>query len=179
MRVIALCLALLALLAALPAHAADTVPASNYSLPMLEPDRQLGPLSQTVAAAYQAFMQGDLDGVLDHLGDDIAWNAEGPADGQPLYGLKIGKDEVRQWFMDQSGLGTIELSNMEFIEQDDAPGAGTVVVLGFQHAHYASGGEFSGMFIHFFRIIDGKIRIWHGFEDTASQLRALNGQSIR
>jgi uncharacterized protein len=53
---------------------------------------------ETVQAIYEAFGRGDVDGILDHIADDVAWDQEAPSYGVELYEPGSGKDHVRRFF---------------------------------------------------------------------------------
>ena len=53
---------------------------------------------QTIRKVYEAFGEGDVEGVISMLADDVTWTTPGPPDIIPYAGEKKGHDEVRGYF---------------------------------------------------------------------------------
>lgn len=123
----------------------------------------------TLKSAYDAFNNGDMDGVLAAWHDDIRW--EGSNDERlPGGGTHEGKDAVA------NALGQINEAvdgfnapADEFIESGD-----TVVVLGHAEGTGKETGEsFKVPYVHVWRMEGGKAKRVQLLTDTAVTARAL------
>src|ERR671932_2359085 len=92
--------------------------------------------SDALKRGYDAFNQGDMDGVSEIFADDVRW--EGPnADGVPMAGVHEGKDAVLE-ALGQIGADfeRFQVSPDEMVEEGD-----TIVVLSHLDAKTSSGTE--------------------------------------
>jgi len=121
-----------------------------------------------VQQAYDNFKEGNIQGLLDMLPDDVTWQLP-DIEGVPFAGKRTGREAVREFFV---GVGanqeTLEFAPHEFVAQGDK-----VVSLG----HYrwrvkSTGQEFSSDFAHVFTARDGEITGFQEYTDTASAARA-------
>ncbi|PYS34684.1 MAG: ketosteroid isomerase [Acidobacteria bacterium] len=121
-----------------------------------------------VQQAYDNFKEGNIQGLLDMLPDDVTWQLP-DIEGVPFAGKRTGREAVREFFV---GVGanqeTLEFAPHEFVAQGDK-----VVSLG----HYrwrvkSTGQEYSSDFAHVFAVRDGKITGFQEYTDTASAARA-------
>lgn len=115
-----------------------------------------------VRQGYDAFLKGDLKGLLSMFSSDIDWEIP-EVESIPFTGKRHGIDAVAGFFRDMLASQDVrEMVPDEFIGQGD-----TVVVLGhFAFAVKATGREYGDDFCHVFRIADGKISSFKEYADT-------------
>ena len=121
----------------------------------------------TIKSAFDAFHNGDADGMKAAWADDIRWEGSG-SDELPGGGTYQGADDVL------TALGSIterwesfQAQPDEFIEQGD-----TVVVLG--HLEGSTGGKnVKAPFVHIWRMEGGKAKRVQALTDTLEFGRAL------
>jgi ketosteroid isomerase-like protein len=107
-----------------------------------------------VRGALQTFGDGDTDGFLDTLRQDIVW--EGPAGGHfPGGGEQLGRDAVRTEFVENAGrtFTNFGFKPESYIEADDAD---AVVVIG----------RFEGDGVEGDRVDEPAVQVWE-FQGTA------------
>ncbi|MDF3832122.1 nuclear transport factor 2 family protein [Cupriavidus basilensis] len=122
------------------------------------------PLS-IVQAAYAAYGRHDVNAILDLVADKVDWKLVGPPQ-IPYTGQRNDKAEVATFFtqLEQTD-DTLLFEPREFIESGDH-----VVVLGFlRGTARAEGKLIETEWVHVFTVVDGKIRRWRGFADTAAR----------
>jgi uncharacterized protein len=119
--------------------------------------------SDIIRRAYDAFVRGDLDGVLSTLDENIDWVSPGPPE-LPTAGRRRGRQEVALFFQTLNELLQIErFELLEFIEQGDR-----IVVLGEDAVRVrASGGTVDFNWAHVFEMRDGKVIRFREYGDTA------------
>jgi hypothetical protein len=126
-----------------------------------------------VKKLYEAFARGDIETILDHVTNDIAWSSPGPAT-VPYSGDRTGPAQVREFF--DRLLGTqenVNLSVEQFIAQGDA-----VAILGRYTGNVkATGKTFDSLIGHFFTIRSDKVARWVGLGDTAHAASAYASAS--
>ena len=122
---------------------------------------------ETIKGAFDAFHNGDAEGMKAAWADDISWEGSG-SDEIPGGGTHQGTDDVL------AALGSIrerwesfEAHPDEFIEQGD-----TVVVLGHVEGR-ANGNDVKAPFVHIWRMQDGKAKRVQALTDTLEVGRAL------
>jgi ketosteroid isomerase-like protein len=117
----------------------------------------------TIQQAYNNFQTGNIQGLLDQMSDNIAWELP-EIEGVPLAGKRTGRDGVKDFFAtlarDQD---VLEFEPIESLAQGDK-----VVSLG----HYkwrvkATGREYASNFVHVFTLREGKITGFREHFDTA------------
>src|SRR3954466_11829858 len=82
---------------------------------------------QLIRRVYDAFQNGNLDGILQNLTDDFEWNAPG---GAPFSGMRQGRDRMRDFFTELR-----RLVRFDQFDVDDVVAEGDkVVVIGRQRA---------------------------------------------
>ena len=118
-----------------------------------------------VRGVYQSFLEGDLQGVLDALTEDVEWTWYGPAE-IPLAGTWKGRDGAAQWFgllAETVEIGRFNPDEFEFVAQGD-----TVVVRGYEEGTIKpTGRTYEQQWVQFMTIKDGKIARFRQFPDTA------------
>ena len=120
--------------------------------------------TQLVQSMFDAFLKGDVPGVLDKLTEDVEWRLAGPTE-VTYAGIRRGRDQVAQVF---KVLG--EASEFEQFELQDYIAQGDkVVVLGHERQRVkATGLTVENDFAMVFTIRDGKIARFRNYEDTAA-----------
>jgi ketosteroid isomerase-like protein len=121
--------------------------------------------------AFDAFNQGDADGVAEVFQDDVTW--EGPSNEEiPGGGTTEGKDKVLEMVGGiQEDWDEFQSTPDEFIDAED-----TVIVLGhITGKHKQSGKELKSPFVHVWRMSDGKAKRVQALLDTHEVLEAMKG----
>jgi ketosteroid isomerase-like protein len=124
---------------------------------------------QRVQEAYQLFLKGDIQGVIDRCHDDAEWTSP-ESDYIPFAGMFRGKQGIAEFF---SKLGASahpqRFEPQEFIAEGDK-----VVVLGQATWQVKpTGRSFDTPFIHVFTMRDGKVARFEAHADTAAGERAF------
>jgi uncharacterized protein len=121
----------------------------------------------TIKSAFEAFHNGDAEGMKAAWAEDIRWEGSG-TDEIPGGGVHEGADDVL------TALGSIrerwesfQAQPDEFIEDGD-----TVVVLGHVQGR-ANGNDVKTPFVHIWRMQDGKAKRVQALTDTLEIGRAL------
>lgn len=65
---------------------------------------------ETVQTIYSAFGRGDVPAILDHLADNVEWDADGNSHGIPILEHRVGKEQVTGFF---AALQTVEFLHFE------------------------------------------------------------------
>jgi ketosteroid isomerase-like protein len=120
--------------------------------------------AQLVQQAYRNFQNGDVQGVLGSLSEDIEWVVP-QIKRVPFGDTYRGVEELGQFF---SGLGDAQeprqFEPSEFVSEGE-----TVVTLGHYAWHVNSTGrEWESDFAHVFIVRDGRIARFQEFTDTAA-----------
>lgn len=121
-----------------------------------------------VKKGYDAFRDGDLEGLLSLYAEDIEWILPEMND-VPISGKRKGLDQVRQFFnaLDENQ-EALSFEPKEFIAQGDR-----VVVLGqYEWRVKTTGRNFSSDFAHVYTVKNGKITSMQEFTDTAAAMSA-------
>jgi ketosteroid isomerase-like protein len=127
-----------------------------------------GPLARQVQAAYQSYVNGDVEGIVALTTADVTWGGIGPADFGAPFGMYEGHAGVRRWFKELAAAsGPYQLTDLEFHEDGSS-----VTVAGWQSTTFAGGSMESGPFVHFFKFRDGKISSFWNCVDSAAVLQA-------
>ena len=125
---------------------------------------------QTLHKVYEAFGQGDVEGVISMLTDDVTWSTPGPPDIIPYAGQRRGHDQVTGYFEAfGQAAQTTAFEPQKFFAHDDM-----VVVLG----HYTlsvvkTGKVIDNDWVHTFEFSGGKISAFEGYEDSAAVVAAF------
>jgi uncharacterized protein len=129
----------------------------------------MGTNVDTLRQGYDAFANGDVEGALAPLADDIEW--QGPdSERVPGSGTHRGKDQVQQlWQELASAIDGLRVEPDEFLE-----GQETVTVLGHTSGTARSTGtEFKVPFVHVWRFENGTPTRVQTLTDTAVVADAL------
>ena len=127
--------------------------------------------TRLVQQAYRDFQNGDIQGVLASLSEDVEWVTT-QLSGVPVGGTYHGVEEVGRFF---SSLGDSQeprhFEPEEFVAQGEK-----VVALGHYAWHVeATGREWESDFAHVFSVRDGKIARFQEYTDTAAIAEAFRG----
>lgn len=123
-----------------------------------------------VKQIYSYFGQGNLDGVIDMLSDDITW-VIAPIKNYPPSGTHKGKDEVRNFFIQVGSLvDTLAFEPKEFYADGDV-----VLVRGsYKFKVKSNGNEIISDWVEYFQFSDGKIVNYEEYCDTAAFQNAFS-----
>ncbi|MBA2534356.1 MAG: nuclear transport factor 2 family protein [Rubrobacter sp.] len=125
---------------------------------------------QTIHRVYAAFQQGDVEGVISMLTDDVTWSTPGPPDVIPYAGLRQGHDQVTGYFEAfGQAAETTAFEPQKYFAHDDM-----VVVLGhYTFSVVKTGKVVDNDWVHTFVFSDGKISVFEGYEDSAAVVAAF------
>ena len=120
--------------------------------------------TRLVQQVYRDFQNGDIQGVLGALSEDVEWVTT-QLSGVPVGGTYHGVEEAGQFF---SSLGDTQearqLELREYVAQDDR-----VVTLGHYAWHVkATGKVWESDFAHVVSVRDGKVTRFQEYTDTAA-----------
>jgi len=123
-----------------------------------------------VKTIYSQFTQGDIEGVLSHVTDDVSWETPG-FPKIPYAGRFCGRNEVAKFF---DGLGQTAVFDCfepkEFIAEGDR-----VVVFGFYSGKgRATQKPFATKWTMVFTLQSGKVSGFHEYFDTQNLGSAFN-----
>src|SRR5262249_33469640 len=114
-----------------------------------------------------AFGQGDIEGILRHVAEDVRWEAEGPAE-MVFTGIRNGKDETLGFFKAiAQEHSDPKLEMTDFVSEGDA-----VAVFGRYQATMRTGRRADTPVAHLFRFRDGKVIRYVNLVNTAEFVRA-------
>ena len=119
--------------------------------------------AETVREAYNNFKTGNIQGLIDQMSDNVAWELP-EIGGVPFAGKRTGRDGVKEFFATLAqAQDVIEFEPIESLAQGDK-----VVSLG----HYKwrvkeTGREYASNFVHVFTVRNGKITGFREHFDTA------------
>jgi ketosteroid isomerase-like protein len=127
---------------------------------------------QIVRQAYAAYLEANLEAVLNLCSDDTEWLACGPPDLMPYAGRHSGREQVARYF---AILDDAEESN-HLIPHEFITSGEKVIVFGNYKARVnANGRRFETDFVHVFTLRDGKITNFRDYYDTAAAAEAYRG----
>jgi ketosteroid isomerase-like protein len=117
-----------------------------------------------VKAAYSAFAQGDIPGILELIPDVVDWRVVGPP-SLPYATTCRTRAEVQRFFEDLRAAEEVtQFEPREFIDAGDK-----IVVIGFVAVVMkATGKAFESEWVHIFTVEGGRVSRWLEFFDTAA-----------
>jgi ketosteroid isomerase-like protein len=126
---------------------------------------------QAVQSVYAAFGRRDISALMEALTDDVEWFLPGPPDVLPFAGMRLGREQVLEFFAVVEATLTFEqFEPREFLAQGDK-----VVVLGHSRDRMRSTGRVvENEWAAVFTLRDGKIARYQVYEDTAAFVSALS-----
>ncbi|HEY0489552.1 MAG TPA: nuclear transport factor 2 family protein [Telluria sp.] len=115
-----------------------------------------------IRRVYHAFVNGDSQGLLSCLAQDIAWE-EPEVPNLPFAGKRQGRDHVAEFFRTVAALQQLrDFRPIEFIAQGDR-----VISLGhYEWTVRATGADWGSDWVHIFTVHDGKITHFREMADT-------------
>jgi ketosteroid isomerase-like protein len=128
------------------------------------------PKVQAVQRLYAAFGQGDMDGVLAELADDVDWAAEASATTAPWWGRFHGKADVPRFFKEIGA--NLEIGEFDLVGYT-ANDTDVVATIHWTYTVPATGKTAAMYMQHWWRFEDGKIAFFRGSEDTEQSAAAL------
>lgn len=119
---------------------------------------------EIVRKGYEAFRKGDVDGLIGLLAEDVEWITPEVPD-RSFTGTCRGRSQVREFFEAMGAAEeTLELTQDEFITTGHR-----VVVTGRYGARVRSTRRtFETPYAHVFTVIDGQVRSFQEYYDTAT-----------
>jgi uncharacterized protein len=126
----------------------------------------------TVQAIYEAFGNGDVPAILDHMAEDIEWdhwedNVAQKA-GVPSLQARDGKAGVSEFFAVAASMGISDFQVLNLMEGGDQVAA-TVVI----ESDVPGGGRYRDEEIHLWSFnLNGKVRGLRHYVDTAKHIAA-------
>lgn len=130
---------------------------------------------QSVQAIYEAFGQGNVPAILDHLADDVVWEKDGKDHGVPWLTPGTGKAHVGGFFQ---ALGAVEFT--KFAPTNMLEGGNQVcAVIDIDLTVKATGASVQDEELHLWTFgPDGKVVAFRHVLDTAQHVAAFRGQPI-
>ncbi len=107
------------------------------------------------------------------LTEDVRWSTPGPPDIIPYAGSKTGHEQVAGYFKSfGEAVETTKFEPQRFFAQDDM-----VVVLGQYTLRVVSTDNvIDNDWVHTFKLADGKISTFEGYEDSAAVVAAFTAK---
>ena len=125
---------------------------------------------KTIQSIYEAFGRGDLPAILDTVTDDVDWASDAESTEVPWWGVRHGKDEVTQFFVQLAGATELEeFTTLEMIGDGDT----VLTVVRYRVKSRTTGREATMLLHHYWKFRDGKIAYYRGAEDTLLTLRTV------
>ena len=126
---------------------------------------------QVVQRLYAAFGQGDMQGILDTLAEDVDWLFVGRPENVPFAGHRHGHDQMKEFFgiVGEAVAEIYEFGPREVMSFDDK-----ILVLGHERVRVrATDRVFETNWAHLFKVRDGEIARLREFYDTATMSEAF------
>lgn len=124
---------------------------------------------RTVREAYSSFKNGDIEGLLEALTDDVEWITPGPPDIMPVAGKRRGRKQVAQFF---TALEELEDVQSFEVEEVIAQGDKVVAMIKYRGRVKATGKPVESDLVHVFSFDQGKVKRFREYFDTAAVLDA-------
>jgi hypothetical protein len=127
-----------------------------------------------VREAYDAFVRGDIQAVLNTLADDVEWITPGPPDIMPMAGHRRGRKGAAEFFTALNDVEDVELFEpQDFVAQGDK----VVALAKYRGRVKSTGRVVQSDLVHVFTLRNGKIVEFREFFDTAAALDAYRPTS--
>ena len=125
---------------------------------------------RTVQSIFEAFGRGDIPGVLEHVSEDVAWDAPGPS-VVPFYGRRRGHAGATEFFTQLgSNVEFEKFEPWEFIAEGDS-----VVVTGTERGRVRPTGKtYEQDWVLHFKVSGGKVTSFHCYDETDAVARAFS-----
>jgi uncharacterized protein len=127
--------------------------------------------TELVQHAYQHFKDGDIQGLLGLLSEDVEWKLF-EMEGVPFSGTRRGDERVGEFFSQVFDTEEpLHFEPRELVAQGDK-----VVALGdYAWRVKSTGREYESDFVHVFTVRDGTVARFQEFMDTAAVSAAYRG----
>jgi hypothetical protein len=127
-----------------------------------------------VREAYDDFIRGDIQGVLNILADDVEWITPGPPDIMPMAGHRYGRKGVAEFFTALNDVEEVELFEpQDFVAQGDQ----VVAFAKYRGRVKSTGRSVQSDLVHVFTLRNGKVVQFREYFDTAAVLDAYKPTS--
>lgn len=125
--------------------------------------------TEIVKDLYEAYRRGDLAAILASLSPDVIWETEGPAIIR-FCGIRHGIQQATGFFEALAA----DFSNPEITITDYVESGDTVMTLGrFKATARNTGKLFDSPIAQYWKISNGKVARYVGFDNTAAAVEAL------
>ena len=126
--------------------------------------------TRVVQTAFQNFTNGNVDGILASLQDDVDWETPFPRNIVPFGGKRKGKAQVKEFFESLTQTTeTLRFEPREYVTSGDI-----VIALGYYEGKVRSTGRTAGTeFSMTFRLRNGKIYAFTEYADTYVVVQAF------
>jgi ketosteroid isomerase-like protein len=130
---------------------------------------------QTVQEIYTAFQQGNIEGVLGRLTDDVRWWVGGSTETLPFAGERAGRDEVAEFFGVLDGIFEFEhFEPQEYIAQGER-----VVALGRDRRRVKANNQTTEtQWAMVFTVRGGKVSDFRAYDDTEAEAKAIHAAPL-
>jgi len=126
--------------------------------------------------AYASFKQGDIEGVLKVLTDDVEWITPGLPELMQTAGNRRGHKEVAEFFTTLNKQEDVEFFEpAEYIAQGDK----VIALIKYRGRVRQTGKPVEADLVHVFTFSNGKVRRFQEFYDTAATLHAYKASAGR
>jgi ketosteroid isomerase-like protein len=129
-----------------------------------------------LVSAYSSFKKGDIESVLKILTENVEWTTPGPPELMPIAGRRRGRQEVAEFFATLKKQEDVELFEpQEYIAQRDK----VVALIKYRGRVRATGKTVESNLVHIFTFVNGKIKSFQEYYDTAATLDAYKAAASR
>lgn len=128
---------------------------------------------EVVHEFFTRFGAGDGDALLDLFAEEVDWNVPG-SPAVPWTGRRSTKAQLAQFFA--IAAAQVERTESFEVHRVLADGDHAVALGGFAHVIRATGKTFRSDFALHIEIADGRIRLYHMFEDGHAAAEAFNSE---
>ena len=125
---------------------------------------------EVVQEFFTRFGAGDGDALLDLFAEDVDWNVPG-SPAVPWTGRRSTKAQLAQFFA--AAAAEVERTESFDVERVLAEGDHAVALGAFAHVIRATGKTFRSDFALHIKVADGRIRLYHMFEDGQAAAEAF------
>jgi uncharacterized protein len=124
---------------------------------------------RTVQSVFEAFGRGDIPGVLEHVSEDVTWDAPGPS-AVPFYGRRRGHEGATEFFVQLGSNVEFEKFEVgEFIAEGES-----VVVTGTERGRVSSTGKtYEQDWVLLFKVRGGRVVSFHCYDETDAVAQAF------
>jgi uncharacterized protein len=129
-----------------------------------------------LVSAYSSFKKGDIESLLKILTENVEWITPGPPELMPIAGRRRGRLEVAEFFATLKKQEDVELFEpQEYIAQRDK----VVALIKYRGRVRATGKTVESNLVHVFTFVNGKIKSFQEYYDTAATLDAYKAPTSR